>query len=154
MDGAAELIHATAIACSGKAVLIRGPSGSGKSDLALRCLALAPTALLPGEARLISDDQVHVRREGNQLIASAPAQIAGQLEIRGLGIIDVKAGPEARVVLVADLVAPADVERHPDPWPLTSILGIQVPVLRLWPYATSAHVVLLKALTWDKLPTV
>ena len=66
-----ETVHASAVAADGRAVLITGPSGSGKSDLALRLLDRGFT--------LVSDDQTIVRREGSKLIASAPPNIAGKL---------------------------------------------------------------------------
>jgi len=68
------------VVVDGRAVLIGGPSGSGKSDLALR--------LLDRGFKLVSDDRTLVRRDGERLIASAPPNIAGKLEIRGLGIVD------------------------------------------------------------------
>ena len=66
-----ETVHASTVAIDGRAVLISGPSGSGKSDLALR--------LLDRGFSLVSDDQTHVRREGDRLIASPPPNIAGKL---------------------------------------------------------------------------
>ena len=63
-------------------MLITGPSGSGKSDLALRLLDRGFT--------LVSDDQTIVRRDGDRLIASAPPTIAGKLEIRGIGIVEME----------------------------------------------------------------
>ena len=75
-----ETLHASTVAIDGRAVLIPGPSGSGKSDLALRLLDRGFT--------LVSDDQTIVRRDGERLIASAPPTIAGKLEIRGVGIVD------------------------------------------------------------------
>ena len=70
------------MASDGRAVMIVGPSGSGKSDLALR--------LLDRGFRLVSDDQTIVRRDGGRLLASAPPSIAGKLEIRGIGIVDME----------------------------------------------------------------
>jgi HPr kinase/phosphorylase len=147
-------MHATAIAVNGRAALIRGPSGSGKSDLAVRCLSLAPSALVAASARLVADDQVILRRQGLALFVSAPPQIAGKLEVRGLGIVEMAAEPGCKAVLVVDLVARDMIERQPDPWPKARILGLDVPILRLWPFAASAPAVLLLALTWDKLPTL
>ena len=68
-----ETIHASTVAIEGRAVLITGPSGSGKSDLALRLLDRGFT--------LVSDDQTIVRRDGDRLIASAPPTIAGKLDL-------------------------------------------------------------------------
>ncbi len=79
----AETIHASTVATEGRAVVIAGPSGSGKSDLALRLLDRGFT--------LVSDDQTTIKREADRLIASAPPNIAGKLEIRGIGIVDMDA---------------------------------------------------------------
>jgi serine kinase of HPr protein (carbohydrate metabolism regulator) len=146
VDGAFELVHATAVAVGGDAVLIRGPSGSGKSDLALRCLAVAPCALIPAPAGLVADDQVRIERVGDRLRASAPPAIRDKLEVRGLGIVTVPAVPAADVVLIADLVSAAEIERLPEPMPPVRLLGIEVPVLRLAPFEPSAPIKLLMAL--------
>ena len=76
---ASILLHATAVAIDGRAVLLRGPSGSGKSDLALR--------LIDAGARLVADDQSELSRRGDVLMVRAPATIAGLIEVRGLGIL-------------------------------------------------------------------
>ena len=77
----AETVHASTVTNEGRAVLITGPSGSGKSDLALR--------LLDRGFKLVSDDRTLVKKDGERLIASAPPAIAGKLEVRGIGIVDV-----------------------------------------------------------------
>src|SRR3954467_1212574 len=77
-----ETVHASTVASEGRAVLITGPSGSGKSDLALRLLDRGFT--------LVSDDQTLLKRSGTRLIASAPPTIVGKLEVRGIGIIDLE----------------------------------------------------------------
>jgi len=141
-----EQVHATAISAGGRAVLIRGPSASGKSDLALRCLALAPSALLPHAAELVADDQVELRLVHGRPVARAPTPIAGLIEVRGLGILSVPFRAEAEVVLVADLVAPGQVERYPDPSPVTRLLGADLAHVRIAPFEASAPVRLLLAL--------
>ncbi len=73
-----ENLHASTVALDGRAVLISGPSGSGKSDLALRLLDRGFT--------LVSDDRTVVRKEGSRLLASAPETIKGKLEIRESGL--------------------------------------------------------------------
>ncbi|MGE3652127.1 MAG: HPr kinase/phosphorylase, partial [Reyranellaceae bacterium] len=72
-------IHATCVALPEGGVLLRGDSGAGKSDLALR--------LIDGGARLVADDRTDLMREGDLLIARAPTSIAGLIEARGLGIL-------------------------------------------------------------------
>jgi serine kinase of HPr protein (carbohydrate metabolism regulator) len=126
-----------------RAALIRGPSGAGKSDLALRCLALAPSALLSVPALLVSDDQVCLERVGDQITARAPEVIRGKLEVRGIGIIAVPAAATARVALVVDLVGSEDIERLPGASLATEILGLEVPLMRLAPFEASAPVKLL-----------
>src|SRR5436853_4152411 len=92
----AETIHASTVASEGRAVLITAPSGSGKSDLALR--------LLDRGFSLVSDDQTVVKRDGDKLLASPPPNIAGKLEIRGIGIVDVDHLAELPVALIVELV--------------------------------------------------
>jgi serine kinase of HPr protein (carbohydrate metabolism regulator) len=101
------LVHGTTIAIKGVGILIRGPSGSGKSDLALR--------LMDEGARLVADDQTRLSAHKGRLWASSPASIAGLMEVRGLGIVTLPHKAKARLGLVVDLVAEADIERLPDP---------------------------------------
>lgn len=151
-----ERIHATAIAVAGRGALIRGPSGSGKSDLALRCLSLAPSTLLSSAVELISDDQVILTRDETvgriRLLASAPETIRGRLEVRGIGIIDVKAAPSAEIVLVIDLSTDEPFERFPDPWKKVLCAKFEIPVLRLAPFTTSAPQKVVAALQLAGLP--
>ncbi|UVO49191.1 aldolase [Sphingomonas sp. SUN019] len=99
-----ETIHATTVAIDGRAVLISGPSGSGKSDLALR--------LIDRGATLVSDDYTEVRRDGDGLIAAPPATIAGRIEVRGIGIVPFPHLADAKVALAVRLGGP--VERLPE----------------------------------------
>lgn len=147
MDAAHELVHATAIALDGRAALIRGPSGSGKSDLALRCLALGPALNWTRPARLISDDQVSLTRTGDILIAAPPPTIEGQLEVRGIGIISVPFEPQARVELVVDLVDSGQVERMPGEKDAICLLGVSLPLMRLAPFEASAAIKLVTRLS-------
>jgi len=78
-----SLVHATAIAIEGEAILLRGPPGAGKSDLALR--------LIEGGARLLADDQALLRRADNHVLVRAPAAIVGLIEVRGVGVVRVDA---------------------------------------------------------------
>jgi HPr kinase/phosphorylase len=123
------LVHATAIAIEGAAILLRGPSGSGKSDLALR--------LIDGGARLIADDQALLRRADNQVFVRAPAEIAGLIEVRGIGILHVDLINEAPIALVVDLVPSTQIERIPDNR-FERVLGLAVPLITLAPFEASA----------------
>ena len=123
------LVHATTVAIDNRAVLLRGPSGSGKSDLALR--------LIDAGARLVADDRSELRRDGDAILVSAPQTIAGLIEVRGIGILRVDFLASVRLSLVVDLVAPQAVERMPEQLSET-ILGLAVPVLALSPFEASA----------------
>src|SRR6266581_9597866 len=116
------LLHTTAIAIDGRAVLLRGGSGSGKSDLALR--------LIDAGARLVADDQSELFRRGDTLIVRAPATIAGLLEVRGIGIVRLDALAEAPVALIVDLVPAETLERLPVRRTET-ILGLTLPLIAL-----------------------
>ena len=98
-------IHASCIALDGRGVLLLGPSGSGKSDLALR--------LIDAGARLVADDQSELSRRGDVLVVRAPATIFGLIEARGLGILRLDALGEASVALIAELVPADRIERMP-----------------------------------------
>lgn len=154
MDGATERLHATSIAVNGRAAVIIGPSGSGKSDLALRCLTAGPAMARNAEVRLVADDQSILVRRGHQLIVSAPDELAGRLEIRGVGIVTVDVAHEAAVALVVDISAGGRQPRYPDPWPTVSRLGLSIPLLRLAPFEPSAAAKLLAALTLAELPSL
>ena len=123
------LVHATAIAIEGNAILLRGPPGAGKSDLALR--------LIDGGARLVADDQALLRRADNQVFARAPAEIAGLIEVRGVGILRVDLISEAPIALVADLVPSTQIERIPDNR-FEKVLGLAIPLITLAPFEASA----------------
>ena len=122
------LIHGTCVALDEMAVLLRGPPGSGKSDLAMR--------LLDGGARLIADDQTMVESLAGQLTATAPETIAGQIEVRGMGVLEVEAEESGILGLVVDLVTDPP-ERMPEP-ETAEIMGIVLPLLRLDPFEASA----------------
>ena len=123
------LVHATTVAIGGRAVLLRGLSGSGKSDLALR--------LIDAGARLVADDRSELWREGEAILVRAPATIAGLVEARGIGILRVDSLAVAPLALVVDLVAPEAVERLPEPRSET-ILGLSIPLIALAPFEASA----------------
>ena len=127
MTGVADSsIHASAVMVGDHAVLIRGPSGSGKSRLAFE-LILAGRAGQIAPAKLVGDDRLHVWRHETALMARPAPLLAGLIEIRGLGIRRCEFAPEAPVGLVVDLDA-ADAERLPPPEALqTRINGIIIP---------------------------
>lgn len=135
-----QLIHATALAYAGTAVLLRGASGAGKSDLALRCLALKQSQLAPYRFGLIADDQVHLTIETGRLIASGPRALRGLIEVRGVGIVRVTPAVAHPVRLVVDLVDRALVPRLPEPDECTEIAGFAVPCARLDPWTAAAPV--------------
>jgi serine kinase of HPr protein (carbohydrate metabolism regulator) len=124
----AESIHASTVALGGRAVLIGGPSGSGKSDLALRLLDRGFT--------LVSDDQTVVRRDGDRLIAAAPPTIAGKLEVRGIGIVDMPTAGDVPVALLVELTS--DIQRIPDDGQERPILGVPIPLVSIDAMAASA----------------
>ena len=124
----AETVHASTVAAEGRAVLITGPSGSGKSDLTLRLLDRGFT--------LVSDDQTLVRKVGDKLIATAPATIAGKLEIRGIGIVEMEAAKDVPVALIVDLTS--EIQRLPDDNRERPILGVSLPLITVDAMTASA----------------
>lgn len=129
-------VHASAVLVGARAVLIRGPSASGKSRLALELLEAARTGALRF-ARLVADDRVHLEAAAGRLLASVPDALAGLIEVRGFGLLRVAHEPRAVIGLVIDLGA-ADAQRLPaTDQRSTEINGIVLPRLPvakdLWP---------------------
>ena len=123
-----ETLHASTVALEGRAVLIAGISGSGKSDLALR--------LIDREFTLVSDDQTIVQKRGNRLYVSAPATIRGKLEIRGIGIVTMPVVEDLPLALVVELTS--DVQRLPDDSRERVICGLPVPLITIDALTASA----------------
>jgi serine kinase of HPr protein (carbohydrate metabolism regulator) len=123
-DPAPLVLQASAVAIEGRALLVIGPPGAGKSSLAL--------ALIERGAELIGDDAVTLTPQGAQLIASPPPNIAGLIEVRGVGLIRMAPAAPAPVALMLELSA-GPAERLPDALPHRMIAGIAVPVLAFDP---------------------
>jgi serine kinase of HPr protein (carbohydrate metabolism regulator) len=119
------------------AVLIEGRTGNGKSDLALR--------LIDRGAQLVSDDYVLLTRSDGKLLAAAPVNIAGKIEVRGVGIIDMPHVTDMPVALLITLLEL--VPRLPEPGSKRRIAGIDVPVLGLSGLEPSAPIKVELALT-------
>jgi len=105
-------VHASAVLVGTRALLIRGPSGTGKSRLALDFIEAARTGALLF-ARLVADDRVHLEPAHGRLLARPAAALAGLIEVRGVGVLRLPYEPAAVVGLVVDLAA-AEVQRLPD----------------------------------------
>jgi len=119
-------VHASAVLVGAKAVLIRGPAGSGKSQLVWGLLKSAAQGGLPF-ARLVADDRVHVEKRSGRLLARPPQALAGMIEIHGLGIRRVEFEALAAVGLVVDMAAD-DASRHPET-AVTVVAGVTLPRL-------------------------
>ena len=121
-------IHASAVLVGAKAVLIRGPSGSGKSQLALALLQAAQGGHL-AFARLVADDRAHVAAVNGRLLVRPAPVLNGLLELRGSGIHPIEVEPVATVGWVVDLAA-EDAARLPEPAGQEAIIeGIRLPRL-------------------------
>jgi HPr kinase/phosphorylase len=121
-------IHASAVLVGARAVLIRGPSGSGKSRLARDLLQAAARGALRF-ARLVADDRVHARPVHGRLLVRPPQALAGLIEIRGLGVMTLPHEPVAVVGQVVDLADP-EAQRLPQPAARTATIeGIALPRL-------------------------
>lgn len=124
-------VHASCVAIAGQGVLIVGPSGSGKSDLALR--------LIDRGARLVADDYCYLEPSPRKIVAAAPSAIAGLIEVRGIGICASPHLDACAVRLVVRLCN--DPERMPPEEATMSIAGHALPVIEVNPHAASTPIV-------------
>jgi HPr kinase/phosphorylase len=123
-------IHATCVAIGGQGVLIAGPSGIGKSDLALR--------LIDRGAILVSDDYTEIRLVDGALTGKAPATIAGKIEVRGVGILAMPFTHSARIRLIVRLGE--DIERLPPGQETETMLALPVALVRVAAHEASAPI--------------
>ena len=112
MSAADTTVHASAVLIGDRAVLIRGPSGSGKSRLAFGLILAGRARQIPA-AILIGDDRVHLDRQGDTLTVRPAAALSGLIELHGLGIRRIDHAAHAAVGLVVDLAA-CDAARLPE----------------------------------------
>jgi len=122
-----QLLHATAVVRDGWAVLLTGPPGAGKSDLALRLIDRGWT--------LLADDYVRLEAGDGRVFAHAPETTRGLLEVRGIGLLPFPIHGPAPVALVADLGRTP--ERLPAP-EATEFGCVRVPLIALEPFGASA----------------
>ena len=117
-----ERLRGTCIAIDGMGVLLCGPSGCGKSDLALR--------LIDAGAELVSDDYTEVADSDGKIVATAPAELRGLLEVRGVGIIRLPAAHSVPLAAIVDLDPDEAIERMPLP-EQRDVIGIPLAFFRI-----------------------
>lgn len=125
-----ETVHASTVSIDGRAVLIAGRPGSGKSDLALR--------LIDRGAVLVSDDYTILTRSGDGLLASAPETIRGRIEIRGIGLVNFPSQSAVPVALIIALDDP--VPRMPEDHQTRTLAGVALPLFSLEAFEASAAI--------------
>lgn len=136
-----EIIHATCVSIAGMGVLLLAPTGGGKSDLALRLIDQPGRGIGKDQmaTTLIADDRVVIWRDQNRLMAACPKTLSGQLEVRGLGIVQLEPGSAVELGLAVDLSSKADIERMPDLSKNTfSLWQLAVPKIVIAPFEASA----------------
>lgn len=149
MQNQQTTMHGTCLRVGGRGVLIIGPPGSGKSDLALRLIDAPGYGISadPMRSELVSDDQVIVTRQGAVLVASAPVSILAKLEVRGLDIVELETIPSVSLSLVVRLLPQAGIDRMPGPLTF-EILGQSLPLVEIDAASVSAPARLRTAVTW------
>lgn len=124
----APTVHGSVVLVGARAILIRGPAGSGKSQLAMRILAAAAAGMFRF-ARLVADDRVELAAAHGRLIARPPPGLAGLIEVRGLGVRRIEYEPAAVVTLALDLADPR-AQRMPEEADSVAVFeGVAVPRL-------------------------
>jgi serine kinase of HPr protein (carbohydrate metabolism regulator) len=136
--------HASSVEIEGRGVLLRGPSGSGKSDLALR--------LVDGGGILISDDYTEISIRNDVAYLNAPKEIAGKIEVRGLGLMSLPVTGNIPLALVLDLMPYTEIERVPASVVVT-FDGVEVPCRALDPFMASAPAIVRLAMRQKPLLT-
>ena len=134
-ENSPKRVHASCVSMNEIGILLRGPSGSGKSDLTLR--------LIGDGAMLVADDQVQLTGVAGLLMARAPDMLAGKLEVRGCGILEFPRRETVPVRLVVDLVARVNVERLPKPG-TCKIFGFELPLYQLHAFDSSCSLKIIK----------
>lgn len=132
-----SLYHATCLKIEGRGVLLQGPAGSGKSDLALR--------LMQTGAKFVADDYITLENIEGRLVATPPEKIAGIMEVRGLGLVKTDYEKSTGVALVIDLKARADIPRLPEP-DVGEFEGVSIPRLAFHAFDASTPAKILLAL--------
>ncbi len=125
-----ETRHASSVAINGIGVMIAGPSGSGKSDLALR--------LIDRGAKLISDDYVDLSLSDNEILLTAPEKISGKIEIRSLGIFD--CDHVSNIPLQLQVALTPNPERFPLDSQTETIMSVPIATITLNPAEASAPI--------------
>lgn len=131
-------IHASCVCIRNKGILFLGDSGSGKSDISLRLIT-------DYKATLIGDDRIDIIAKGNNIIASAPKNLSGLLEVRGVGIIKVKTKKKNKIDLAVFLTQDK-IERMPEPL-YYELLDKKIPLININPFEASATAKILAALS-------
>jgi serine kinase of HPr protein (carbohydrate metabolism regulator) len=131
-EDAYQNIHGTCVSIDGTGILITGRSGSGKSDLALR--------LIDEGATLVSDDQTNITTNASKkiLFAAPPSNIAGKLEVRGIGIFKMPHEQYVPIKIIIDLDQASQIERLPTTIQTTNINGISIKTFKINPFEVSA----------------